>query len=54
MGPRSAKGIGLVNLKVALMLFERSYNRIADALPALIELCKSAGPRGGDKPATKE
>jgi hypothetical protein len=35
-GPRN---IGIVNLKVALMSFERSYNRVADNMPAFIELC---------------
>jgi hypothetical protein len=34
------KQVGVLNLSVALMFFERSYNRIADIMPALIELCK--------------
>ena len=35
-GPQS---IGLANLGVALMFFERSYNRVADQLTSFIELC---------------
>lgn len=34
------KHVGVMNLSVALMFFERSYNRIADLMPAFIELCK--------------
>jgi hypothetical protein len=32
---------GVSNLSVALMIFERSYNRIADAIPAFTKLCES-------------
>lgn len=39
-GIEGPKKIGVVNLSVALMFFERSYNRIADIMPAFIELCK--------------
>ncbi len=35
-GPQT---IGVANLSVALMCFERSYNRIADLMPGFIELC---------------
>src|ERR1700730_12370172 len=35
------KNIGILNLSVALMFFERSYNRVADLMPAFIELCQS-------------
>ena len=31
---------GVVNLSVALMFFERSYNRITDLTPTFIELSK--------------
>jgi hypothetical protein len=41
-GAESARRLGVVNLSVALGFFERSYNRIADAFPAFIELCRSA------------
>ncbi|HBY61246.1 MAG TPA: hypothetical protein DEH78_15605 [Solibacterales bacterium] len=34
------KNIGVINLSVALMFFERSYNRLADVMPAFIELCR--------------
>ena len=39
-GSNSPKAIGVVNLSVALMIFENSYNRITDAMPAFIELCR--------------
>jgi hypothetical protein len=34
------KQVGVLNLSVALMFFERSYNRVAEIMPAFIELCK--------------
>ena len=37
----SSKHIGVVNLSVALMFFERSYNRIGDLIPGFITLCES-------------
>ncbi len=37
----NSKNIGVVNLSVALMFFERSYNRIADLMPGFITLCES-------------
>ena len=37
----NTKTIGVVNLSVALMMFERSYNRIADILPAFTKLCEA-------------
>jgi hypothetical protein len=47
------KNIGAANLSVALMCFERSYNRIADVMPAFIELCKGRLKEDGtDKPRT--
>jgi hypothetical protein len=38
--PEGAKLIGVVNLSVALAMFERSYNRIADLIPAFTKLCE--------------
>jgi hypothetical protein len=35
------KRVGVINLSVALMFFERRYNRIAEIMPAFIELCKA-------------
>lgn len=40
-GVDGPKHVGVINLSVALMFFERSYNRIADLMPAFIELCKT-------------
>lgn len=37
----NTKTIGVVNLSVALMMFERSYNRITEILPAFTKLCES-------------
>lgn len=37
----STKHIGVGNLSVALMIFERSYNRITDLMPPFITLCES-------------
>jgi hypothetical protein len=39
----SSKIIGVGNLRVALAMFERSYNRIADLIPNFIELCEKRG-----------
>lgn len=36
----NAKVIGVVNLSVALAMFERSYNRVAEILPAFTALCE--------------
>jgi hypothetical protein len=36
------KQVGVTNLSVALMFFERSYNRIADIMPAFIKLCEGS------------
>jgi hypothetical protein len=36
----NTKTIGVVNLSVALMMFERSYNRITEILPPFIKLCE--------------
>jgi hypothetical protein len=38
--------VGVSNLNVALMCFERSYNRLADIMPAFIELCKGSAESG--------
>jgi hypothetical protein len=52
-GIAGPKNIGIVNLSVALMFFERSYNGIADVMPAFIELCKGRLKEdGADKPQT--
>lgn len=37
----STKNMGIVNLSVALMMFERSYIRIGDLMPTFITLCES-------------
>ena len=37
----NTKNIGVVNLSVALMMFDRSYNRIADLMPTFISLCEN-------------
>jgi len=37
----NSKTIGVVNLSVALMMFERSYKRITEILPAFSKLCES-------------
>lgn len=50
----STKRVGVLNLSVALEMFERSYNRISDLLPAFITLCESqlkATQNGPPKPA---
>ena len=52
-GATSARCIGVANLSTALMFFEISYNRIADAMPAFIELCEAAGPFAGDEKPEK-
>jgi hypothetical protein len=39
-GGESTKGSGLTNLSVALLFFEDIYNRLADLMPAFIELCE--------------
>jgi hypothetical protein len=39
-GGEGTKGIGLTNLGVALLFFEDIYNRLADLMPAFIELCE--------------
>ena len=41
-GVEGPKQIGVTNLSVALMLFESSDNRIADIMPAFIELCEGS------------
>jgi len=38
--PEGAKRIGVTNLAVALAMFERSYNRVADLIPAFAQLCE--------------
>lgn len=39
-GIEGPKPVDVVNLSVALMFFEQSYNRITDLMPTSIELCK--------------
>ena len=39
--PDGTKLIGVSNLAVALEMFERSYNRIADLIPAFTKLCEN-------------
>ena len=39
-GIEGPKLVGVVNLSVALMFFERSYNRITDLMPTFIDFCK--------------
>jgi hypothetical protein len=36
----STKQLGVMNLNVALELFESSYNRISDVIPAFVALCE--------------
>jgi hypothetical protein len=47
--PDGTRGIGISNLSVALAMFERSYNRVADLIPPFTTLCedsveKATGP----------
>lgn len=42
------KLIGVVNLSVALAMFETSYNRIADLIPTFTKLCESRLKHGQD------
>lgn len=51
-GVDGPKNIGIINLSVALMFFERSYNRIADVMPAFIELCEGRLKEDGAEPGT--
>jgi len=37
--PNSTKKSEVIGLSVALIMFERSYNRIGDRMPAFIALC---------------
>jgi hypothetical protein len=39
-GIDTPKHVGVINLSLALIFFERSYNSVADIMPAFIELCK--------------
>jgi len=41
-GDESTKMIGLTNLNVALMAFDRSYKRVSDLMPAFITLCEKS------------
>jgi hypothetical protein len=49
-GGDGARVTGVMNLSVALAMFERSYNRISDLMPRFIALCedemKSMSPKG--------
>lgn len=40
-GLGSTKQAGAVSLSVALMIFERNYNLVADLMPPFVELCES-------------
>jgi len=42
----STKYVGVLNLSVVLMFFERSYNRVADLMPAFITLCETRSKAG--------
>jgi hypothetical protein len=46
------KQVGAISLSVALMFFERSYNLIADLMPAFIELCKRPSKPNQDDKST--
>ena len=39
--PDGTKHMCVSNLSVALLMFERSYNRIADLIPIFTKLCES-------------
>jgi hypothetical protein len=39
-GSKPAEIIGVMNLSVALMIFDHSYNEVADLMPAFIALCE--------------
>jgi hypothetical protein len=41
------KQIAVVNLSVALMIFERSYNRISELIPDFVSLCERASKSSG-------
>lgn len=41
------KNIGIINLSVALMFFERSLDRLSDAMQPFIELCKRPDEASG-------
>lgn len=41
-GADAAKEIGVINLSVALMFFERSYNSMADLTPDFVALCEKS------------
>jgi hypothetical protein len=45
----NTKRIGAGNLAVALQMFERSYNRIADLLPAFTALCETQITNSGQQ-----
>jgi hypothetical protein len=40
-GVEGPKHVGIINLSVALMFFEHTYNSIAELMPAFIALCES-------------
>jgi hypothetical protein len=42
----ATKQIAVVNLSVALMIFERSYNRISEVLPDFVSLCERRATQG--------
>ncbi|HEX7285673.1 MAG TPA: gamma-glutamylcyclotransferase [Candidatus Angelobacter sp.] len=42
-GLNSTRQAGASNLSVALMIFERTYNTVADLMPAFVNLCSTSG-----------
>lgn len=47
------KKVGIINLSVALMFFELSYNRVGDNMPAFIALCENNSKEGGTSDTTE-
>jgi cation transport protein ChaC len=46
-GLDSTKQAGALNLSVALMIFEKTYRRVGDLMPAFVELCARPAKAGG-------
>jgi hypothetical protein len=46
----ATKRTGVNNLSVSLLMFERSYNLIADLIPAFTKLCEDRLEKGNSKP----
>jgi hypothetical protein len=47
----STKRAGLVNLSVALRLFERSRNHLAEIMPAFVSLCEGGLEKRNGQPS---